>query len=793
VKRPGLWLLLILAVGLGTRLWLINAPLKQDEFGPLYAVAGRTAAPGMLPAESDPLRPVSSWGEVADRSVLPFGIRNPLPLYNWLLYAVVHVLPIAEWSLRLPSLLAGLGCIVGVYLLCRRLLGEQVALVAALLAALDPMQSVVSVMVRPYALGNLACVLSFWALLGILYGRSTASRTGRAVGYGVTMALQGYLNPVLLLVGVGHVGILIYWWLGRPHEEAASASLRAQPGWDEEANPSPWAFEKAPPRSLAPLLYWLGGCALAVVLMLPEALGAEDLRKLPGGRALAAVLLLPEVGYLREIQAFESTNHDYLSLAVPRRGMTFLSHNSTFLVTLLAVSLAGYALRQMNAPATEEEAAAGGAGPEAAPAAGAAPAAAEGDFLEGREQARTVVPVTTRPDSAVQLPNDQMVAAAPPDDVASQSVRRIHDNPHQPLRKSPAEAAPAPAEPSVKKEEVPAGPAPAENPDLVWLGRCWLFLPQLAVVLLAYGLDQRVLLSRYLTYVGLGGAVLIAYYATRDRLKDVRLGVIGVAVLATALMLFPTEWSLGWGLITPFDGYAIHKRISELEERSQWRSDDVLLYRPSFLEADLLPDRVPEANRAQLEGVLAAPLTTLYVGKDEHPYVLLSYSHRRDDTDHFTLQGGLKYDPKRFYTPELAQKLSGYSRYLVATGATGRQAFLACLLPWLANTQDCYLTLIRDREAPKERYVLVPPGVGPGDQLPGLSNDVRPTDLLPIVVVKRTGPRACLSLLGAGGALGGPNGHVTLPVDLAVQEHGVFPPLAPPGSGQEGREGPTGK
>jgi hypothetical protein len=643
----------------------------------------------MLPSVRDRLNLVPTWGEVSDRSVLPFGIRNPVPLYHWLLYAFLQVLPVAEWSLRLPSLLAGLGCIAAVYVLCRRLLGTQVALVAALLVALDPMQAEVSVMARPYALGALACVLSFLALLGILYSRSTAGRVTAAVGYGLTLALQGYFNPVLLLVCVGHVGMMIYWWLGRPYEEAGSSA-------DEEPNPAPWAFEKAPPRSIAPLLCWLAGCALAVVL------------------------LLPEVGYLQEVHAFTSQNQEYLTLLLRPQLTTILKHNSTFLVALLAISAAGYALRQMNAPSADD-----------APEVGATET--KGEAAAG-----------------VGTPGEAVTNAAP-------------------------EAAKEPAEVPAKKEEVPPPPAPAENPDLVWVGRCWLFLPQMAAVLLAFGLGQQVLLSRYLTYVELGGLILLAYWATRERLKDVRLGVVAVAALALIVMWFRPSWSLGTGLTTSVEGALLPGHIRTLEDARKWEDGDVLLYRAGFLEGDLLPDRVPEANRQHLEAVLAAPLTTLYVGNQEHPYILLSYSNRRGKEFHSTA-GGLKYEPERFYTEKLAQKVAGYTKYWVATGQGNRQAFLACLIPWLANTQDCWVSVARERPG-AEHYLFVPPGVGPEDQVPGLSNEVLTSDFPSITAVRRIAPRACLTILGVGGALMGPNAHVTVPVELRVQENGLFPPL----------------
>src|SRR5579885_3193462 len=109
LRQPLIVLGIILLIGLGLRGWRMSFPLQQDEYGPLYAVAQREGLPpGWMPTEDYPLKPVGSWQEVRERSVLPYGIVNPLPVYNWLLYTVIQVCPITEWALRLPALLAGL-------------------------------------------------------------------------------------------------------------------------------------------------------------------------------------------------------------------------------------------------------------------------------------------------------------------------------------------------------------------------------------------------------------------------------------------------------------------------------------------------------------------------------------------------------------------------------------------------------------------------------------------------------------------------------------------------------------
>ena len=110
VRRPLVWLLIVLAVGLGLRLLKISAPLELDEFPPLYAVAERhSESPDLTPAAAEPLKPVSSLAEVRERSVLPYGIVQPVPLYHYLLYFIARVFPVTEWALAIALTPGGFG------------------------------------------------------------------------------------------------------------------------------------------------------------------------------------------------------------------------------------------------------------------------------------------------------------------------------------------------------------------------------------------------------------------------------------------------------------------------------------------------------------------------------------------------------------------------------------------------------------------------------------------------------------------------------------------------------------
>jgi hypothetical protein len=677
-------------IALGLRWWKIQEPLQQDEFGPLYAVAERQGLPpGTMPTNEYPLKPVGSWKEVSERSVLPFGIANPLPLYHWLLYAFVQVLPIAEWSLRLPSLLAGLGCVAGVYFLCRRLLGAEVGLVAALLVAVDPMQVTVSVLARPYALANFACLLSFWGLLGIFYSKGVAGRVVGALVYGVSVALIAYLNPVLLAVLAGHLGVVAYWWLGRQREEAALAELPP----DEAAplNTDEWAFNRAPKRSAGQLLYWLGGCALAVVLFLPE------------------------LGYTRDVQKFSQDHYEYLFVLLQPSLRQILENNSTFLIALIAVMAATYALRQMGGDSSASQKEAEKAPDEAAVESAAVQTAASH--------------VTTAPSPVTGAESDKAVPEPPPI------------------------------------------PPPAENPDLVWLARCWLFLPQILIVILAFGFQMQVSSTRYITYVTLGGAILLAYWATRERVRDARLGVVCVVALAVFFWGF-VDWSRGDGLTTEQFAKMIVNTLNEAEQQKKWQPTDLVLYRSGFLEADFLPDGIPPTNLAHVESVAAAPITTLYPSDSPRSFVLLSLSQRRSDEVWTKL--GPHYDPSRYYTKELADKIGRHSRYWVCPGQWNRYQFLASFLPWLANEQQWDLTVFNAREKPDNSF-RVASGTGPKDPIAGF-DEARPDDFPPnyqTFLVRQVTQQEmdALAAVGSYGTLTAPapNSHLTIPVGLTIQ------------------------
>ena len=600
VAYPLLWLAGIVAAGLVLRAWHLADPYQIEEFSAVAAVAERQGVPvGFTASAADPLVPVAGLDEVSRRSVIPYGIRDPHPLYHYLLYGVIQTLPIADWSLRLPSLVAGVLCVVIVFLLTRRLLGVEVALLAAAVVALDPVQVTQSWMARPYAVANLTCLLSFVALWGVLRCRSVAAAALCGLGYAVSLALTGYLSPVMLVAAEAHVGVVVYLVVTGRERLGARAPLAA------------------------------------------------------GSLALAVALMAPEFGYWSQLFAWGRAHSDYLLALNPIKLLTLVWHNLALLGGL-ALAVVATAVVRWQAQGEEEATAEGG-----------------------------------------------------------------------------EKAAPKPA-------EAPADPLP-ENDDAVWLGRLWVFIPQLAAIVLAYASAQSIFQTRYLGFTGLGGAILLAYFATRDPSREVRLGVAAVLGLALLVLGFFPDYGAGVGLFSSPARDATPKEIvaalaknlsdkpAEEGQPARWQEGDVLLVRAGLAEADFLRGgHIPEENREAVKRAVLAPLSTLYADAFRRPVVPLSLSHFRSPTN--KTQAGDHFDPATYYDEALAAELRQYKRFRV-TGIAPNQRFisrpyLACLVPWLADVLGKELVVARNRdEGSPDRYLTVKPGTRPEDEIAGLTKE----------------------------------------------------------------------
>jgi 4-amino-4-deoxy-L-arabinose transferase-like glycosyltransferase len=623
IRKPLMWLLAILALGLVLRAMHIREGFQVEEFAAAAAVAERQGVPtpdvsgaaiAYTPTADNPLVAVAGPAEVSRRSVIPFGIQDPVPLYHYVLWGFTKVLPVADWSLRLPSLLAGLGCIVAVFWLCRRAFGTEMALVAALFVALDPIQIAASGLARPYTPGNLAAVLSFVALAGLLDSRKPAVGALWTLGYAVCVAVMGYVNGLLLLAVAAHLGMIGYALVKKGQ-----------------------------------------GAALPAVMAV-------------AGLIVGVVALVPEFSYWGQVYSYARGHQDYLKQLHPLHLLTLFWHNLAFFGGLLLILAAGAVVRM--------QLQGGGDGEKP-----------EGD------------------------------TAAPATDGGAGSYGG-----------SAAVTAPAPAVAEAKPELV-SQPLP-ENEGALWMGRFWLFLPQVVAIVLMYALDQSIYRTRFLSFTTLGAAILLAYYATRDASREVRLGVTGVVALALLGFGFLEKWSLGDGSLASNAG-AKNIMVGQTSAGALpgtgmtqvWKDGDVVLMRPGLMESDFLRTDIPEANRPQVERAVLAPLTLLYPDSSHKPVIALTLSQYRNDKVKST--AGSQAPLADYYNADFAAALKHYNRYWM-TGVAGDTPntwwYLACVVPWMANSLDRGdLLLARERSDTAERYVTVKPGLGPDEPIKGLA------------------------------------------------------------------------
>ena len=131
-----------LAVGIYPRLHLLSSQiLLDDEWHSIRHVIDR----GFVD--------VATTLSPRDNSTVPFN------LYNWWLYRNAHW---SEWTLRLPSVVAGILSLVLLPWLAGRTLGRRVAVVFAFLLAVSPVLISYSRFARPY---SATVLLGFAALL----------------------------------------------------------------------------------------------------------------------------------------------------------------------------------------------------------------------------------------------------------------------------------------------------------------------------------------------------------------------------------------------------------------------------------------------------------------------------------------------------------------------------------------------------------------------------------------------------------------------------------------------------
>ncbi len=181
------WALLpILGVAVLLRLWQIHESLWLDELHTAWVVADGPAA-------------------ISERARL----GNQSPLYFYLPYLTTGLLGTSEWTLRLPSLLAGSGLVALAYLLSYR--WTQSLLAAALVGALvavDRNFLFYATEARPYALVQLMAVTQLW----LFWELQSRSALAPRLGFVASTVGMFYLHYTAILLVAGEV---MFWLIQR--------------------------------------------------------------------------------------------------------------------------------------------------------------------------------------------------------------------------------------------------------------------------------------------------------------------------------------------------------------------------------------------------------------------------------------------------------------------------------------------------------------------------------------------------------------------------------------------------
>jgi len=188
----GLWLLLaILASGIFLRAWGISdRGLWIDEYGTWWTIAGET------------------WGDCWSRAL---EIHGQSPLYYLTARLSVDLFGFSALSLRLPSLLFGIGLLVLSYPLALRLFRDRrIALLTVLAFALNESLIYYSQEARPYAMALFCVGGSFYFYAALLDRGGPGARLGYVLTTVATYYTH-YLFGVVLLVQLLHLAAQRPW------------------------------------------------------------------------------------------------------------------------------------------------------------------------------------------------------------------------------------------------------------------------------------------------------------------------------------------------------------------------------------------------------------------------------------------------------------------------------------------------------------------------------------------------------------------------------------------------------
>jgi len=227
------------------------------------------------------------------------------PLHYLVLHVWVRVFAHAEWSVRLPSALAGVGAVWALYLLTRRLFGVVPALIAALLLAVAPFQIQYSQEARSYSLMLLMSLLSCWLFVRMF--EETRPRTDGAFVLAGAAALYSHLYGLFTLIAQA-VTYAVAWLRSETGKLGPRRWLVTQVGiaalflawvpiairWARSVGAGFWL----PPATLGdlwtPYVAYAGGTILAALLVGFAAVGAIAMRRnVRGVTLLLSLATLP--------------------------------------------------------------------------------------------------------------------------------------------------------------------------------------------------------------------------------------------------------------------------------------------------------------------------------------------------------------------------------------------------------------------------------------------------------------------------------------------------------------------
>ena len=207
-KQPALrgilWLIPIVVLGMWLRCSQVRESLWLDELHTSWVVA-------------DGLQQIPARARAGNQS----------PLYFYLVWGTVQLLGHHEWTLRLPSLLAGTGLILATCGLVRRWSGSVTSgLLAALLVAVNRDCIFYAQEARPYALLQLLAVVHAALFVQLWQRPSWARRVAFVVG-AVGLFYLHYTSFLFLLAEAACLAGLYLWGENKPRYRLRSSLLDA--------------------------------------------------------------------------------------------------------------------------------------------------------------------------------------------------------------------------------------------------------------------------------------------------------------------------------------------------------------------------------------------------------------------------------------------------------------------------------------------------------------------------------------------------------------------------------------